>query len=288
MRYLDIHPLLRRYGIRPKKSLGQNFLTEPAGLEKVLKAARLGPQAQVLEIGAGLGSLTWLLAQEAAGVTAVEIDRTFIPILNELFDEQKHVRIIEGDILQLNPGELMPYDQYTVVANIPYYISSAIIRHLLEAEHKPAAMVLTVQKEVAQRVCAAAGKLSLLALSVQVFGKPEMAGTIPAGSFYPAPDVDSAVLRVDLYPEPLIPIEDLETFFKLAHAGFGQKRKTLRNSLSAGLNWPAVQIEALLENAGIAAQRRAESLSLSEWKALTRAYLQEVFARSGTGFTPGE
>ena len=288
MRYLDIHPLLRRYGIRPKKSLGQNFLLEPAGLEKVLKAARLSPQAQVLEIGAGLGSLTWLLAQEAAGVTAVEIDRTFIPILNELFAEQNHVRIIEGDILQLNPGDLMPYDQYTVVANIPYYISSAIMRHLLEAEHKPAAMVLTVQKEVAQRVCAAAGKLSLLALSVQVFGEPEMAGTIPAGSFYPAPDVDSAVLRVELYPEPLIPMKDLETFFKLAHAGFSQKRKTLRNSLSAGLNWPAAKTEALLENAGIAAQRRAESLSLEEWRALTQAYQQEICVRSGAGLTPGE
>ncbi len=199
-----------------------------------------------------------------------------------------NVKTIHGDILNLDLDGLLHDQDFVVVANIPYYISSAIMRHLLEAEHKPAAMVLTVQKEVAQRVCAAAGKLSLLALSVQVFGKPEMAGTIPAGSFYPAPDVDSAVLRVDLYPEPLIPIEDLETFFKLAHAGFGQKRKTLRNSLSAGLNWPAVQIEALLENAGIAAQRRAESLSLSEWKALTRAYLQEVFARSGTGFTPGE
>ena len=130
-------------------------------------------------------------------------------------------------------------------------------------------------------------QLSLLALSVQVFGKPEMAGTIPAGSFTP-PRTDLAVLRVELYPELLIPIEDLETFFKLAHAGFSQKRKTLRNSLSAGLNWPAAKTEALLENAGIAAQRRAESLSLEEWRALTQAYQQEICVRSGAGLTPGE
>jgi 16S rRNA (adenine1518-N6/adenine1519-N6)-dimethyltransferase len=272
MRYLDIFPLLREHGIKPKKSLGQNFLIESAGLEKVVKAAPLSPETNVLEIGAGLGSLTWLLAQEAARVTAVEIDKTFIPILSELFKDNPKVRIVHGDILKLDPRMLMPCTQYVVVANIPYYISSAIMRHLLEAEHKPKAMVLTVQKEVAQRICAPAGKLSLLALSVQVFGKPKISGFIPANSFYPAPEVDSAVLQVELYPHPLIPLESLDLFFKLAHAGFGQKRKTLRNSLSAGLEWPSIKSEALLKQAGIAAQRRAESLSLEEWQALILAF----------------
>ncbi len=276
VKQLNIFPLLKKYGIKPKKSLGQNFLIEPAGLNKVIDAAALTTTDEVLEIGAGLGSLTYLLAQSARQVTAVEIDRTMLPPLRKALAEFDNVRIIEGDILELKPDELLQVQDYVVVANIPYYISSAIIRHLMEAQRRPKRVVLTVQKEVAERVLAKDGKMSLLSLSVQVFGQVSMAGVIPAGSFLPTPEVDSAVLKVELFPEPLIPFEQQQAFFRLAHAGFGQKRKTLRNSLSAGLSLSGSEVETILTNTGIDPQRRAETLTIVEWKRLTEAWLANL------------
>lgn len=273
LKQLNIFPLLKKYGIKPKKSLGQNFLIEPAGLNKVIEAANLSTTDDVLEIGAGLGSLTYLLAQSARHVTAVEIDRSMLPPLREALTEFNNVHIVEGDILELKPDELVQAQDYVVVANIPYYISSAIIRHLMEAQRRPKRVVLTVQKEVAERVLARDGKMSLLSLSVQVFGQVSMAGVIPAGSFLPAPEVDSAVLKVELFPDPLIPFEQQQAFFRLAHAGFGQKRKTLRNSLSAGLALSGSEVEKILTNTGIDPQRRAETLTIVEWKRLTEAWL---------------
>jgi 16S rRNA (adenine1518-N6/adenine1519-N6)-dimethyltransferase len=161
---------------------------------------------------------------------------------------------------------------YLVVANIPYYITSAIIRHLLENEPKPRRIVLTIQKEVADRICAKPGDMSLLALSVQIYGEPRIAKRIPANAFFPAPKVDSAVLCVDIYAAPKIPPELLDTFFKLIKAGFSQKRKTLRNSLSAGLHLAAPEVESLLVNAGIDPMRRAETLSIEEWQILCNLY----------------
>ena len=266
--YLNIQPLMKRYHIQPKKSLGQNFLVEPTGLMKVINAAELSGDEEVLEIGAGLGSLTFLLAQSCARVTTVEIDSRMLEPLGEALKPFSNVQIVSGDILELDPSKLVNQANYVVVANIPYYITSAIIRHLLEADLKPSRVILTIQKEVAQRIVARDGKMSLLSLSVFVFGEPEIAGTIPAGSFFPAPDVDSAVLRIRLHPEPLIPVEKLDQFFKLAHAGFGQKRKTLRNSLSAGLSLPAIEVEARLRKAAIEPVRRAETLSIAEWAGL--------------------
>ncbi len=273
LKQLNIYPLLKKYDIKPKKSLGQNFLIEPAGLTKVIDAAELTPSDEVLEIGAGLGSLTYLLAQCTKQVTAVEIDRVMLAPLREALARFSNVKIIEGDILELKPDELVSQQDYIVVANIPYYISSAIIRHLMEAQPRPKRVVLTVQKEVAERVLARDGKMSLLSLSVQVFGQVSMAGVIPAGSFLPAPDVDSAVLKIELYPEPLVPFEEQNTFFRLAHAGFGQKRKTLRNSLAAGLALTGTEVETFLRDIGIDPQRRAETLSILEWKKLTEAWL---------------
>ncbi len=268
LEFLNIQPLLKRYHIQPKKSLGQNFLVEPAGLMKVVDAAELSGSEEVLEIGAGLGSLTYLLAQTCTRVTTVEIDRHMLEPLTEALKPFTNVQIVPGDILELDPATLVSQENYVVVANIPYYITSAIIRHLLEAAVKPSRIILTIQKEVAQRIVARDGKMSLLSLSVFVFGEPEIAGTIPAGSFFPAPDVDSAVLRIRLHPEPLIPSSQLDLFFKLAHAGFGQKRKTLRNSLSAGLSLPANEVEARLLEADIEPSRRAETLSMAEWARL--------------------
>ena len=272
LEFLNIQPLLKRYHIQPKKSLGQNFLVEPAGLMKVIDAAELSRNEEVLEIGAGLGSLTYLLAQTCARVITVEIDRHMLEPLAEALKPFTNVQIVPGDILELNPATLVSQESYVVVANIPYYITSAIIRHLLEAAVKPSRVILTIQKEVAQRIVARDGKMSLLSLSVFVFGEPEIVSTIPAGSFFPAPDVDSAVLRIHLHPEPLIPSSQLDLFFKLAHAGFGQKRKTLRNSLSAGLSLPANEVEARLLEADIEPSRRAETLSMAEWARLVDSF----------------
>ena len=275
LHYLDIFPLIQKYQVQPKKSLGQNFLVDPNGLNKVLKAAKVSSEDTVLEIGAGLGSLTYLLAQQSRQVVAVELDHRLIAPLREALAGFTNVTICEGDMLKLSPDVLIDAERYVVVANIPYYITSALIRHLLEANHKPTRMVLTVQQEVAERILARDGKMSLLALSVQVYGKPELKARIPAGCFYPPPEVDSAVLSIELYEEPLVPSGSLDLFFKLAHAGFAQKRKTLRNTLATGMNESPAWAEKLLTAAGIDPQRRAETLSMQEWKQLVEAYQQQ-------------
>jgi 16S rRNA (adenine1518-N6/adenine1519-N6)-dimethyltransferase len=269
---LNISSLLREFNLRPKKGLGQNFLVDPTALERIVASADLTADSTVLEIGPGLGSLTRYLALAAGRVVAVELDENMIPILHKVLSSWNHVEIIHGDILDLDPAVIVGETGYQVVANIPYYITSAVIRHLLEASVLPSRLVLTVQLEVAQRICASPGDLSLLALSVQVYGKPSIAARIPAGAFYPPPKVDSAVVRIDLYPQPFIPGENLGTFFRLAKAGFSQKRKTLRNSLAGGLGCNTTQSMTLLETAGIDPQRRAETLSLEEWRKLTTAF----------------
>jgi 16S rRNA (adenine1518-N6/adenine1519-N6)-dimethyltransferase len=266
---LNVPTLLRAHGLAPKKSLGQNFLVDTAALEHLVQAAEIAPEAVVLEVGPGLGSLTRHLALAARRVVAVELDDKLIPVLEEVLEGMPNVEIIHADILKVDPAALMGQDGYSVIANIPYYITSNLIRHLLEAKEKPARLVLTIQREVAERITAKPGDMSLLALGVQVYGRPKIVARIPAGAFYPPPTVDSAVVRVDLYPEPLISSGQLDTFFRLAKAGFGQKRKTLRNALGAGLSWPGAQVAELLASAGIDPQRRAETLSLDEWKALT-------------------
>lgn len=269
---LNIAALLRDYGLSPKKGLGQNFLVDPEALRKIIQAADILPGALVLEVGPGLGSLTRGLAQVARKVVAVELDEGLLPLLSKVLAGFPNVEIVQGDILEIDPPHLMGEAGYLVVANIPYYITSALIRHLLSPEIKPARIVLTVQKEVADRICAGPGDLSLLALSVQVYGAAKKVLRIPAGAFYPAPKVDSSVVRVDLYAQPLIASDDLEDFFKLARAGFSQKRKTLRNSLSAGLHLPPDRVATLLDSVEIDPRRRAETLSLPEWKRLVDAY----------------
>lgn len=277
---LNVRNLLRENSLNPKKSLGQNFLVDNGALEKVIDAAEIEPVDVVLEIGAGLGSLTRFLSNVARKVVAVELDKHLIPILETVLGSSGNVELVYGDILKLDPSRMISVDQYLVVANIPYYITSAIFRHLLESKRKPRRIVMTIQKEVAQRICAKPGDMSLLALSVQVFGKAQIVARIPAGSFYPAPNVDSAVIRVDLYPEPVVPTEKLDTYFALTRAGFGQKRKMLRKSLAAGLKMPVAQVEAMLDVCEIDPTRRAETLDLEEWGRLTGEYGQLVARRS--------
>lgn len=270
----SIPQLLRHYDLKPHKGLGQNFLSDNAALQKIVSAAEIQPADTVLEIGPGLGTLTRLLAQEAARVVAVELDTRLVTVLEEIFAGESRIELIQGDILEVNLNELFSQPGYLVVANIPYYITSALMRQLLEAEQPPKRIVLTIQKEVAERICAGPGDFSLLALSVQVYGQPQIAGEIPAKAFYPVPKVDSAVVRVDLYAEPLIPLNRLDDFFALTKAGFSQKRKTLQNSISAGMRWDKEKTGKLLKAAGIEPKRRAQSLSLEEWGRLVAALEQ--------------
>jgi 16S rRNA (adenine1518-N6/adenine1519-N6)-dimethyltransferase len=271
----DFRGLMRKYNIKPRKSLGQNFLLDPAILSQIVKIAEVTPQTDVLEIGAGLGSLTCTLAEAARRVVAVELDNALIPALTEAIGSLENVQIIPGDILEIPLDELCLEPGYFVVANIPYYITSAVIRHLLEAPIRPARVILTIQREVAERICASPGDMSLLALSVQVYGSPSICGHLPAGAFFPSPNVDSAVVRIDIFPTPQIPPDRIDLFFKFIKAGFSQKRKTLRNALSAGLHIPAERIAVLLTSSGIDPMRRAETLSIPEWNCLIQKFLEK-------------
>ena len=272
---MDIKPLLRQFNLHPKKSLGQNFLVDEHALSHIVQAAEIVPDDLVLEIGPGLGSLTRHLADAARRVIAVEIDRALIPPLRLAVADRSNVSIVEGDILQFDPTQLLsPYltnalPHYKVVANIPYYITSAIIRHLLETDVKPQAIVLTIQLEVAQRIIAQPGDMNLLAVGVQFYGAPRLVQQIPAGAFYPVPDVDSAVVRIDLPDQPRVRVRDVDAFFRVAKAGFGQKRKQLHNSLAAGLPVKHERIVQALNEAGIDPKRRAETLTLEEWGRLS-------------------
>jgi len=266
---LNTVQILREHGLRADKSLGQNFLQDTSSLEIITASAEILPTDTVLEVGPGLGALTRHLAAAAKQIIAVELDQRLLPALRQTTHDYTNITILQGDMLKLNPAEIVPVTDYLVVANIPYYITSALLRHLLETTPRPRRVVLTIQKEVAERICAAPGDMSLLALSVQVYGRPRITAVIPAEAFYPAPKVDSAVVRIDLSPAPFIPTALLDTFFTLARAGFSQKRKTLRNSLSAGIRKSSAEIEETLRTAGIDPKRRAETLSLEEWRELT-------------------
>jgi 16S rRNA (adenine1518-N6/adenine1519-N6)-dimethyltransferase len=269
---LDISGLLRQYGLHADKRLGQNFLSDPYALEKIVRAAEIGATDTVLEIGPGLGSLTRYLAAAAQKVVAVELDEKLFPPLEAVIAPYRNIQLVHADILRLEPGEIIEQPGYLVVANIPYYITSALIRHLLETNPKPRRIVLTIQKEVAERICAGPGDMSLLALSVQVYGQPRIATHIPAGAFFPAPKVDSSVLVIDIFATPRVDEKFLDIFFQLIKAGFSQKRKKLRNSISAGMRQPTAETEKMLLAAGIDPQRRAETLSLEEWGRLSYQY----------------
>jgi len=268
---LHIPTLLRKYGIRPQKSLGQNFLADHNALLKIVRDAEVSASDRVLEIGAGLGNLTRLLAQQAQQVTAVEIDRRLYPALEEVLNPFDNVQLVQGDMLEMSLERLYTEDGYLVVANIPYYITSAVIRHLLEAAVKPGRIILTIQREVAERILSKDEKMSLLSLSVQVYGDARITSHIPAGCFYPKPQVDSSVLIIDVDDQPKLSDEGIRWLFKLAHAAFNQKRKMLRNSLKPLLDGDEERLSMVLTGAEIDPQQRPETLSLDDWIRLTRA-----------------
>jgi len=272
---MEVRQLLRAYGIEPRKGLGQNFLTEPRILARILAAAEVKADDQILEVGPGLGGLTRALAEKARRVVAVELDSRLIAILRETLADLPNVELVPADILTVDVGKIMSGNagiaSYKVVANLPYSITSAALRRLLESKPAPELLVVMVQKEVAQRITASPGQMSLLAVSVQFYGRARIVTYVPAGAFYPRPKVDSAILRIETYAKPLLAVGDPARFFALVRAGFGQRRKQLRNALAQGLGLPAAVIEETMQRCGLDPKRRAESLSLEEWAALMNA-----------------
>jgi len=264
--------LLDHYGLTPKKSLGQNFLHDPNTLAKIIEVAGLEAEDTVLEIGAGTGALTRLLAERTAQVVAIEVDERLQTLLRHELGVYNNVRLHWGDILDADLGRLMGTEPYKVVANLPYYITSAILRKLLESQPKPLTLTVMVQKQVAERLVAKPDEMSLLAVSVQFYGMPKIVHTLKPSVFYPRPDVDSAVIHLEVSPQPQVAVPSEKLFFEVVRAGFGQKRKQLKNALTAGLSLPADQATRLLQEANIDPQRRAETLTLAEWGALTRLY----------------
>lgn len=257
--------LLRRHNIHPRRSRGQNFLDDPEVLRRIVGAADVGRSDTVLEIGSGLGSLTCHLAQVAGTVVTIEVDAALFDILHEVLEGFSNVKAVHGDVLAIDLDTLGLPQGYIVAANIPYYITSPILRHLLESGPRPRRIVLTVQAEVAERLCAKPPAMSVLGVSVQIQGTAQVVEKIPARAFYPKPQVDSAVVRVDCFDRPLVEAAALSDFFRLVKAGFLQPRKTLRNSLAAGLGIPAASAESLLKRVGIDPRRRAETVDVDEW-----------------------
>jgi 16S rRNA (adenine1518-N6/adenine1519-N6)-dimethyltransferase len=266
--------LLDQHDLQPKKGLGQNFLHDPGALEKIVELAELTPDDTVLEIGPGTGALTQYLARAAKKVIAVEVDERLKPILDNQLSAYPNVWVIYQDILTVDIAALLRPHPYIVVANLPYYITSAILRHLLESSHPPRRLVLTVQLEVAERIVAKPGNMSLLSVSVQYYGAARIVNRIKPATFWPRPDVDSAVVRIDMYDRPPVDVPDTHTFFKVVRAGFSQKRKQLKNSLGSGLGMGTTQAADLIECAGIDPRRRAETLTLEEWAALSRVVVE--------------
>ena len=264
--------LLRRYRLRPDKRLGQHFLVDAVALDRVVAAAGLQGTETVLEVGAGLGALTTRLAQASARVVAVEYDRRLLPPLREVLQGFENVDLLTEDVLQMDLAALFGPQVYRVVANIPYQITAALLRRFLEQGPAPDRLVLTVQKEVAERVTSGPGEMSLLALGVQLYGVPSVVGRIAAESFLPPPDVDSAILRVDVHPQPVVPPGMVATIFRLARAGFHQRRKKLRNALAAGLQLAPADVEQRLTAAGVDPGARAETLSLGDWRRLAEGW----------------
>ncbi len=264
-----IRTLLKELGLRPHKGFGQNFLINEHILTRIIEAGDVGPDDVVLEIGPGLGHLTHHLAARAARVVAIEIDRGLVQALRKTFQRTPSVEIVEQDALKVEPASLVGDHPYKVIANLPYYITSAALRHFLEAERRPVLLVVMVQREVAYRILAPPGDLNLLAISVRVYGKPRLIARVPASAFYPRPKVDSIVLRIDVLDHPAIDVPP-DKFFKVGSAGFAMPRKQIHNALAQRIWMPAGSAQEVLRAAGIDPSRRAQTLSIPEWNTLTR------------------
>jgi len=271
-----VKELLTHYNLSAQKSLGQHFLVDAGALRTMLEAAELGKGDFVVEVGPGFGVLTFPVAERAGRVLAIETDKRIIGILKALGSGVPNVDLLPANILRLNSQLL--HDRYRVwskvktgrthyklVSNLPYYITSPILKQFLETNHRPDLIVVMVQKEVAERIVARPGEMSILAVSIQFFGRPELVRTVPRGSFWPKPEVDSAILKITPYQKLPYDIDDVRLFFRIVKAGFGERRKQLHNSIGGGLNLDDKVARNLLAGAGIDPKDRAQDLALAQW-----------------------
>ena len=267
----ELRELLNAHNMRPNKSFGQNLLIDRTVLQEIVGAAEIAADDEILEVGAGTGVLTRELAPRARRVVAVELERDMLTLLTKTTGQYHNVQLLAQNLLFLNPVEVFGQAPYKLVANLPYYITAPTFRHFLESANPPRLLVVMVQLEVAQRIIAQPGDLSLLAISVQFYGTPRIVARVPAQAFYPAPKVDSAILRIDVHAQAPLALSERESFFRVVQAGFSERRKQLHNALTHSLHYKNELVRAWLTEADIDASRRAETLSIEEWLRLWRA-----------------
>jgi 16S rRNA (adenine1518-N6/adenine1519-N6)-dimethyltransferase len=266
----QLKSLLQSHNLWARKGLGQNFLVDEKAFDKIIAAADLKPSDNVIEVGPGTGFLTERLVDKVKHVTAVELDKGMIEILEDRFNGVKNLELVNEDILKFRIQDSgFRIHSYKVVANIPYYITSPLIKHFLQSDNRPELMVVLVQKEVAEKIIGKTGK-SVITIETQLFGRPEIVDIVSAGSFCPAPKVDSAILKINVYKKPLVPEDQIEDFLRLVKFGFSQKRKKLSNTLSAGLHIKPAEMSGILEKSGINPDLRAENLEIRDWEMLAK------------------
>ncbi|WP_411344569.1 16S rRNA (adenine(1518)-N(6)/adenine(1519)-N(6))-dimethyltransferase RsmA [Paenibacillus sp. WLX1005] len=273
--------IIHKHGFSFKKSLGQNFLIDANILNKIVDAADLTPERGALEIGPGIGALTERLARQASRVTAVEIDQRLIPILKDSLQEYGNVHVRHGDVLKVDLQQLFredfaEVDKVSVVANLPYYVTTPILMKLLEEKLPLDNIVVMIQKEVAQRMAASPGgkDYGSLSIAVQYYCIPEVVCIVPKTVFIPQPNVESAVIRLKLREQPAVQVEDEQHFFDLVQSSFVQRRKTISNNLKTRYGGDREQLDGLLQEAGIDPVRRGETLSLEEYARLSHVFIQ--------------
>jgi 16S rRNA (adenine1518-N6/adenine1519-N6)-dimethyltransferase len=281
----QLRRLLAAEHLRPRKALSQNFLTDAAALDAIVAAAELQPGDRVLEVGPGLGVLTRRLLAAGASVLAVEIDPRLAAWLRRELAEVPGFDLIEADALTLHPREAFPAESFKLVANIPYHITSPLLHAFLEGERPPDVSVLLVQAEVAERVAAPPGQMSYLSVFVQNLASAEVVARVPAAAFEPAPDVDSAVLRLRRRAEPPVPLgSGREPFYRIVQAGFRQRRKQIHNGLGRELPVGGGAVENALAACAIDGERRPQTLSVEEWACLA-TQLTPLLGRADAGGT---
>ncbi|OGY43992.1 MAG: ribosomal RNA small subunit methyltransferase A [Candidatus Buchananbacteria bacterium RIFCSPHIGHO2_02_FULL_38_8] len=271
-----IKQICQAYGIRPQRSKGQNFLVSQEVLDQIIQVADLKSDDVILEVGPGFGILTEALIEKVKKVISVELDKKLFSFLQAKFSEVKNLELVNEDILKLQPTSYnLQATTYKIVANIPYNITSKFLRKFLSQDHKPFEMVLLVQKEVANRVCAPTGKMSLLSVSVQLYGQPEIIEVVDKKNFWPEPEVDSAILKIsDIkntkeITEWLVDITEKQ-FWQVVKIGFSARRKKLSNNLSAGLRISAPEVKNTFEKIGLDHQIRAQNLEINDWVKLAK------------------
>lgn len=265
-----LEKLCRKYHLTPSKNYGQNFLVNQEPIEKMLEAAEVSPLDQAVEVGPGFGVLTLSLAERVQKIIAFEIEKKLQPYWHEQLKKFPNIEIIWGNILRQfqTQAEARKLLKYKVIANLPYQITSPVIRLFLEHTNQPERMVCMVQKEVGERICAKPGELSLLAIAVQVYGKPEYVTTIPRAYFWPSPQVDSAIIKITPHPSLLLSPLKLDYFFKLVKVGFANRRKVLFNNLLPVVNKNKLVLGQAFEQIGLDQKVRAQELSVAQWMRL--------------------